>query len=478
MQVTLHPAIDDPSADLTLVRSRCCTRQACSTVLGLPRIRRPVGLATGVDAAMKQPHTDPESRHDRLALPSRLALRLHYGWIVVVLGVLVVMCALGIGRFAFGMLLPSMGEGLALSYREMGVISTSNFIGYLLGALVSGRLTVGIGARRLITAALATISVSLMIISISSGFWLILVLFTVTGLGSGSANVAIMGLISHWFQRSLRGRASGLVVTGSGYAIMLTGLIIPLINSSYGVNGWRVGWFVLALLVILIAVAAALLLRNHPKDVGLAAAGHPVKDAHPHSPVLASEQRRATWHLGSIYFAFGFSYVIYVTFIVTTLVQQRGFRESTAGWFWFAFGFFSIFSGPIFGALSDRTSRRIGFAAVFALHSVAFGLVSTLLPAPFLYLSVILFGLSAWSIPGIMGAAVGDYMGPQQAAHTLGILTVFFGVGQAAGPAVAGVLADWRGTFDSSYLLAAVIAILGLVLSLTLRPPSSDHSAA
>ena len=301
---------------------------------------------------MKQPHTDPESRHDRLALPSRLALRLHYGWIVVVLGVLVVMCALGIGRFAFGMLLPSMGEGLALSYREMGVISTSNFIGYLLGALVSGRLTVGIGARRLITAALATISVSLMIISISSGFWLILVLFTVTGLGSGSANVAIMGLISHWFQRSLRGRASGLVVTGSGYAIMLTGLIIPLINSSYGVNGWRVGWFVLALLVILIAVAAALLLRNHPKDVGLAAAGHPVKDAHPHSPVLASEQRRATWHLGSIYFAFGFSYVIYVTFIVTTLVQQRGFRESTAGWFWFAFGFFSIFSGPIFGALS------------------------------------------------------------------------------------------------------------------------------
>ena len=74
---------------------------------------------------MKQPHTDPEGRHDRLALPSRLALRLHYGWIVVVLGVLVVMCALGIGRFAFGMLLPSMGEGLALSYREMGVISTS-----------------------------------------------------------------------------------------------------------------------------------------------------------------------------------------------------------------------------------------------------------------------------------------------------------------------------------------------------------------
>ena len=271
------------------------------------------------------------------------------------------------------MFLPSMGDGLELSYREMGVISTSNFIGYLVGALVSGRLTVRLGARRLIAAALATISASLMIISISSSFWLVLILFTVTGLGSGSANVAIMGLISHWFQRSLRGRASGLVVTGSGYAIMLSGLIIPLINSIYGANGWRVGWFVLALLVVVVAVAAALLLRNHPQDVGLAAAGHAVKDGHPHTPASAAEQRRATWHLGMIYFAFGLSYVIYVTFIVTTLVQERGFRESTAGWFWFAFGFFSIFPVRFSAVLSDRTSRRIGFAAVFALHAAAFG---------------------------------------------------------------------------------------------------------
>jgi MFS family permease len=338
--------------------------------------------------------------------------------------------------------------------------------------------TLRIGARRLIPAALATISISLIIISISSSFWLVLVLFTVTGLGSGSGNVAVLGLVSHWFQRSLRGRASGLVVSGSGYAIMLTGLIIPLINSVYGVNGWRVGWFVLALLVVVVAITAGVLLRNHPEDVGLAAQGHPVKDAHPHAPVPAAEQRRATWHLGMIYFTFGFSYVIYVTFIVTTLVEERGFRESTAGWFWFAFGFFSIFSGPIFGALSDRASRRVGLVTVFAMHTVAFGLVSLPLPAPFLYLSVLLFGMSAWSIPGIMGAAVGDYMGPHQAVHALGILTVFTGVGQTIGPAIAGVLADRSGTFYSSYLLAAVLAALGGLLSLALRSPSSAHRAA
>jgi hypothetical protein len=70
---------------------------------------------------MKQPGTHPAGRPDQPTMPSRRPSRLHYGWIGVILGVLVVMCAIGIGRFAFGMLLPSMGDGLALSYREIGV---------------------------------------------------------------------------------------------------------------------------------------------------------------------------------------------------------------------------------------------------------------------------------------------------------------------------------------------------------------------
>jgi hypothetical protein len=64
---------------------------------------------------MKQPGTHPADRPDRPTMPSRRPSRLHYGWIVVILGVLVVMCARRIGRFAFGILLPSMGDGLELS---------------------------------------------------------------------------------------------------------------------------------------------------------------------------------------------------------------------------------------------------------------------------------------------------------------------------------------------------------------------------
>ena len=89
--------------------------------------------------------------------------------------------------------------------------------------------------------------------------------------------------------------------------------------------------------------------------------------------------------------------------------------------------------------LPTRSLRRgDSWRAVFAMHAASFLLVGLHLPRPALYLSVVLFGLAAWSIPGIMGAAVGDYLSPQQAVRSLGVLTVFFGAGQAVGPAVAG----------------------------------------
>ena len=43
---------------------------------------------------------------------------------------------LGLARFAYSMLLPSMGKGLLLGYAQMGFIGTGNFAGYLVLRLV------------------------------------------------------------------------------------------------------------------------------------------------------------------------------------------------------------------------------------------------------------------------------------------------------------------------------------------------------
>jgi len=172
---------------------------------------------------------------------------------------------------------------------------------------------------------------------------------------------------------------------------------------------------------------------------------------------------------------FGFTYSIYTTFIVTTLVDEHGFSETAAGRFWSWVGFLSVFSGPLFGMLSDRLGRKAGFVLIFLFHTVAYGLVALDLPEPFLYASIGLFGISAWSIPSVMIATVGDYAGPRHAATSIGAVTVLFGMGQVMGPAIAGILADASGTFSSSYLMAASLTATAIVFALSLKRPAITY---
>src|SRR5665647_3087703 len=88
----------------------------------------------------------------------------HYGWYIMITGTLCLFASLGLGRFSLGMLLPSMGRDLHLSYVQMGLIGTMNFIGYLAAVLLCSRLTRRFGARRLIGTALTAIGVSMLLI--------------------------------------------------------------------------------------------------------------------------------------------------------------------------------------------------------------------------------------------------------------------------------------------------------------------------
>jgi MFS family permease len=400
----------------------------------------------------------------------------HYAWVIAITGTVVIMACLGFGRFALGMLLPSMASSLKLSYAQIGYISTGNFIGYLASVLLCAPIARKIGSRRLIAIALAMIAASMALISRADGFPAVLVLYFFTGMGSGAANVPMMGLITAWFDRSIRGRAAGFVVIGSGFAIIISGQLIPAINARVGLDGWRDSWLVLAGIIAGIGSMAALILRNRPEDLGIRPMGSedtllaPVMSGP--GPAAGSIYRnRSLYLLGSIYFLFGYTYVIYATFIVTTLVRERGFSEAVAGSFWSWVGFLSLFSGPVFGTLSDRIGRKAGLMIVFALQMLAYLLVAADLPAIFLYLSIFCFGIVAWSIPSIMVAAVSEYVGADKALAAFGFITFIFGIGQITGPSIAGVLAERTGTFSSSFFMAAAFAALAIVLTAYLHKP-------
>jgi len=394
---------------------------------------------------------------------------LHYGWVIVLVGTLTIFACLGLARFAFGMLLPSMRDALAMSYDEMGLLGTANFAGYLAAVTLIPFLLRRLTPRILIATGLFMIAACMLGMAASSSYAAVLVLYTAVGIGSGLANIPLMVLVSYWFRQEKRGRAAGCIVVGSGFAIMFAGFVVPQLNAAFGPDGWRAGWLLLGGIVLLVGVIAAFLIRNDPGEKGLEPAGEvSALPYHPAETRCRFSTLRVLGPLGVLYFIFGATYVIYGTFIVTTMVEDYAFLEAGAGRFWAWVGFFSLFSGTLFGTLSDRVGRRVGLMTVFGVQTLAYLLAGSRWGETALFGSVVLYGVAAFAIPAIMAAAVGDYLGKARAAAAFAMITICFAVGQTLGPLAAGMIAEWTGSFTQGYLASAAGTALAVLLCILL----------
>ena len=405
----------------------------------------------------------------------------HFGYVIIGIGAMVVVGALGFARFGYTMILPVMRHNLDLSLTEMGFLASGNMIGYLFFSFLGGILASKYGPRLIITCSLFVAGIAMICTGFAQGFALAFVMRFITGLGSGGSNVPMMALASAWFAPRKRGMSTGLMTSGSGISLVLVGLVLPRIFVFYGQEGWRVGWYLLGGLVIIIGLLVLKYLVNHPRDMGLLPVG-----GEPESNVqdkVSSLQwslvyrSKTIWHMASIYFLFGFSYIIYSTFFASYLVDERGLLETTVGNLWALVGVLSIFSGLFWGIFSDRFGRRSGLIAIFLLQFVSFLLFALTADFSGYFLSAVLFGLTAWSIPGVMAAAVGDNLGGRLAPAGLGMITLVFGIGQALGPGISGYLTDLTASYSLAFLLAAIGALIGAFSSIFLKMRQSSPGA-
>lgn len=401
--------------------------------------------------------------------------RLHYGWVVLAIGTLVVFGSLGLARFGYSMVLPSMQAGLDIDNTQAGALATSNLIGYLILAVVGGAAAARYQPRWVIAAGLAVAGAGMIFTGLANGFETAAAWRLLTGIGSGASNVPVMALLAAWFATKRRGLASGVAVAGSSLALIFVGAVVPRILDAYGDEGWRACWFLFGGLTLVLALAAFLLLRNQPCDLGLRVVGAgqeepmvlPPRETPSWSRVYRSIH---VWHLGLVYVAFGFSYIIYMTFFTKHLIAEGGYTQDAAGGLFMMMGWVSLVCGVLWGTVSDVIGRRRALIIVYLIHTASFSLFALWSEPAGFTLSAILFGLSAWSIPAIMAATCGDMLGPRLAPAALGLITLLFGIGQAVAPSIAGAMADATGSFYSAFLLAAGVALLGAFGAFLLRP--------
>ena len=414
--------------------------------------------------------------------------KLHYGWVVIFMGLLTTIAAHGFGRMSYTIILPAMKDGLEFNYYQLGLLGTGNFIGYLTMAIIGGFLAAHFGTRVVIMAALVLMGITMILTGLAQSFGFAFAMRLLTGLGNGASFVPAMALGSAWFTMKKRGFATGIVSAGIGTGTLISGLVVPPILSAFGANGWQFSWYILGGAVLLISGIVYRFVRSNPQEMGLEQVGSEKSATQGRDAPVAEKgsapkwtetvksviKMGSVWYLGAVYFFYGLSYIIYMVFFAAYLVKEMGLSQEWAGGLWALVGGLSIFCGVIWGKISDLLGRSRGAALAYLVLGLSYILYALIRVPIGFYLSAILFGLTAWSIPTIMAAAAGDFVGPRLAPAGLGFITLFFGIGQAFGPALGGYLADVSGSFTLPFLIAGGISLFGMVLSFYLKKPSAE----
>ncbi len=118
---------------------------------------------------------------------------------------------------------------------------------------------------------------------------------------------------------------------------------------------------------------------------------------------------------------------------------------------------------PIWGRLSDRIGRRpilLWSMAGMAVSHAFFALAPTL---PLLFLSRIMTGIFAATVPTAM-AYISDVTTEEERAKGMGLVGAAFGLGFILGPAAGGILADIGG-FKLPLFGASALSLVALVLA-------------
>lgn len=369
---------------------------------------------------------------------------------------LTLFACLGFGRFAFGMIVPNMQENLDISTTIIGFIGSANFLGYFIGIIFASKLYYLFKTQKLIFSLLFVQGLFMFSMVFFENYLLLSSLYLVSGFLAAVANISIMVYISHVVPKNIRGKALGLAVSGNGVAIILSGFIVPFLEQFYQSDSWRVSWGIFSILIILMSIFVKKLLVY---DID-----HKIKSELKFYHYLNNKK---FWQIAILYFLFGITYVVYVTYFVSASEIKWNLNSNISGVFWASFGFICIFGAFIFGAIADKYGTFKTLILVFACQSISFFILFFDIPSIALFVSIFFFAISVWSVPTMIAMLCTEFFGLEKTSQVFSLVTLIFAIGQVIGPIKAGFLYDFFLSYDEVFLISFILSFLGFILSIS-----------
>ena len=366
-------------------------------------------------------------------------------------------CVCGVG-FAFSAnytnhapLIPALIHDFHFSQASAGLLTTGIFLTHGAMQIPGGHLVDRLGSRRVLIAALAIVVAGNFAIAFAHSYWQLLFWKVFTGIGTGACFVAGARYITEMFSgprlHLAQGFYGGSILLGSGFVILAIPRLLETLE-------WRGVFLTTA------AVAAAVWLvwiLIGPRITDKTHAAGSFRDMLLH---------RELWLLGLAQMAtFGLA-IVAGAWVIAALRTALGLPSARAGLIGSAVLLLGIVVRPLGGALVPRTgvggllraSLLINAAGCFLLAlekqstasaAAAIALLGVGCGLPY----AALFTRAAVLFPGRAAAAMG-------LVNTLGIVMILVGA------PLVGKLADWSGSFRSSFLALGVFSLATAAVSL------------
>jgi len=357
---------------------------------------------------------------------------------------------LGIGRFAYSLVLPDMRDALAWSYSAAGFLNTINAAGYLAGALIAGRLIRRFGLSPAIRWGTIICAMSLALCALSGNFVLLSIARLIAGLGAAAVFIAGAALAATVAQSRPR-QASfllSLFYAGPGIGILASGLVAPFVLEVSGPGSWWIVWWAMTILSVIMTVP--ILLTALPEKAGLT-------DQH----LVAFSPLPILIYLAG-YLLFGAGYIAYMTFMIAYIRDTGGSAAAQAS-FWGLIGASAFTSPWIWRNVLARDNGGISSAIILGVNTVGAALPLLGHSWPWLTASALIFGVSFFAVVGSTTSFVRLNYAPVNWPTAIAAMTIAFGIGQTIGPFLTGALTDALGNLSWALVAGAVMLAAGVV---------------
>lgn len=295
------------------------------------------------------------------------------------------------------------------------------------------------------------------------------------GIGIGLCYSATTPPALKWFPPSRKGLIAGIVVSGVGLAAVY---VSPLTQWLLKIAGVQLTFEYLGVGAAVLICLLSSMLVDPPRS----AAPTPAPAGGPGKP-RSTAKADLDWHE---MLRTGRFYVLWLMLLLGAsaglmiIAHAAKIAKDQAGieaWGFLPVALLAIFNTLgrlISGSVSDRFGRTQTMMLAFFLQALNMFAFSYYRSPALLIFGACFTGLCYGTIFPLMPAAIADFYGVKNLGVNYGLLFTAFGVAGVAGPVLGGKIKDLSGSYAYSYIISAVMLLIGAALAFATRPPKAE----